>query len=104
MYYYIDDNKNSTLHRLSKSEEDLTNLKNFAQAQKVYWILNNKPELIVHSKEIKDKYQDMYEKIISKTVREPDQWEENQKIQTKNQAITAYGGNQSAKRNPYTLL
>ena len=104
LYYYIDDNKNSTLHRLSKSEEDLTNLKNFAQAQKVYWILNNKPELIVHSKEIKDKYQDMYEKIISKTVREPDQWEENQKIQTKNQAITAYGGNQSAKRNPYTLL
>ena len=57
LYYYRNQNKNSTLHRCGLKKEELANIKNIATAQKTMWFLNHKPEILENRELIKSRFE-----------------------------------------------
>lgn len=56
LYYYLNKNQDSTLHRLNLKKEEMQFNQQIAHSYKVFWLLQNKPDLLDYVKEIENKF------------------------------------------------
>ena len=56
LYYYLNKNQDSTLHRLGMKKEEMQFNQQIAHSYKVFWLLKNKPELLDCVSEIENKF------------------------------------------------
>lgn len=59
LYVYLNNNQDSTLHRLGYNKDEMQFHCDVANTYKVFWFLKNKPELLEHVTEITNKFNEI---------------------------------------------